>query len=81
MKALGQSKWTKIEHFLCSSLSMTWRGWALIFDQTMANVIESTKPLSGFKGRTALASTDHPEGFVAFGGSATLKTSRHSFMP
>ena len=76
----GTSKWNKIEHRLCSFITMNWRGRPLISHEVIVNLIASTKTRSGLKVRAELDHADYPKGLVVSDHDfAAIKIDRNEF--
>jgi hypothetical protein len=58
----GTSKWNKIEHRLCSHISMNWRGRPLVSHEVIVELIAATKTHAGRKVRAELDQASYPLG-------------------
>ena len=58
----GTSKWNRIEHRLCSAISMNWRGRPLVSHEVIVELIGATTTRSGLKVRAALDNGAYPLG-------------------
>ena len=74
------SKWTKLQHRLCSFISDNWRGKPLIDYATIIDLIGSTTTSTGLKVYARLDETDHPNGVaVSDAEMAGINIKRHDF--
>jgi hypothetical protein len=58
----GTSKWNKIEHRMCSHISMHWRGQPLTSPEVIVNVIANTTTEKGLQIQAALDTGCYPTG-------------------
>jgi hypothetical protein len=58
----GTSKWHKIEHRMCSHMSMNWRGRPLISHEVIVNLIANTTTQPGLTIQAALDTGRYPIG-------------------
>jgi Rhodopirellula transposase DDE domain len=58
----GTSKWNKIEHRMCSYISMNWRGRPLISHEVIVNLIANTTTQQGLTIKAALDTGRYPTG-------------------
>ena len=60
--APGTSKWNKIEHRMFSLITPNWRARPLVSDQTIIDLIASTRTKTGLKFKAKLTPRIHPSG-------------------
>jgi hypothetical protein len=58
----GTSKWNRIEHRLCSHISMTWRGHPLTSHAVIVELIGATTTQAGLRVRAELDQGTYPLG-------------------
>jgi hypothetical protein len=58
----GTSKWNKVEHRLCSFISMNWRGRPLVSYEAVVNLIGGTTTRSGLRVKAVLDTTAYAPG-------------------
>ena len=58
----GTSKWNKIEHRLCSQISLNWRGRPLISHEVIVALIGATMTQTGLRVEAALDRRTYPTG-------------------
>jgi hypothetical protein len=59
---LGTSKWNRIEHRLCSAISMNWRGHPLESHQVIVELIGAITTQAGLRVRAELDQGTYPLG-------------------
>jgi hypothetical protein len=76
----GTSKWNRIEHRLCSAISMNWRGRPLESHEVLVELIGATSTHTGLRGRAELDRGRYPLG-VKVGDQelAAVPLVRHAF--
>jgi Rhodopirellula transposase DDE domain len=76
----GTSWWNRIEHRLCSAISMNWRGRPLTSHQVIAEPIGATSAHTGLRVRAELDRGRYPLGVtVGDGELAAVPLARHEF--
>jgi Rhodopirellula transposase DDE domain len=76
----GTARWNRIEHRLCSAISMTWRGRPLASHQVVVELIGATTTQTGLRVRAALDRGRSPLGVrVGDGELAAVPLVRHGF--
>src|SRR5512133_3609589 len=78
--AAGTSKWNRIEHRLCSAISMNWRGRPLVSHEVIVELIGATRTHTGLGVRAELDRGRYPLGVkVRDQDLATVPLVRHEF--
>jgi hypothetical protein len=78
----GTSKWTAIEHRLCSFISMNWKGQPLVSYEAVVNLIGHTRTRSGLKVRAVLDTHEYSTGQeVTHTQMNALHLKGHAFHP
>jgi hypothetical protein len=76
----GTSKWNRIEHRLCSAISMNWRGRPLISHEVIVELIGATRTHTGLRVRAELDRGRYPLGVrVRDEELAAVPLARHGF--
>jgi Rhodopirellula transposase DDE domain len=76
----GTSTWNRIEHRLCSHISMHWRGRPLTSHEVIVELIGATTTQTGLRVRAELDRGRYPLGVrVGDGELAAVPLARHEF--
>ncbi|MEA3447568.1 MAG: ISAzo13 family transposase [Bacteroidota bacterium] len=76
----GTSKWNKIEHRLCSHITMNWQGKPLESYETVVNLISSTKTRKGLRVKAILDENVYEKGIkVPDKELESINIFRHAF--
>jgi hypothetical protein len=76
----GTSKWNRIEHRLCSAISMNWRGRPLVSHEVIVELIGATTTRTGLRVHAELDHGRYPLGVkVSDEESAAVPLARHQF--
>jgi hypothetical protein len=77
---LGTSTWNRIEHRLCSAISMNWRGRPLISHEVIVELIGATTTRTGLRVHAELDRGRYPLGVkVSDEELAAVRLARHGF--
>ncbi len=76
----GTSKWNRIEHRLCSQISMNWRGRPLVSHEVIVDLIGATTTRTGMTVRAELDHGSYPTGVkVSDAELAAVPLTRHQW--
>jgi hypothetical protein len=76
----GTSRWNRIEHRLCSAISMNWRGRPLVSHEVIVELIGATTTRTGLRVRAELDRGRYPLGVkVGDAELAAVPLARHQF--